>query len=747
MRYYYILFLTTLFIRCTMQPIEPYTELEDGKYYTEFFLTSKQVEVESRSEADDAAVVSGWGFIFAAGSSGELSENSLLLQRAPLTVGSSGEVTFIFEEYEGDCYLLIVANLRGEANSTVESMTINEATYSDFERLSVNIDSYYETASTLQNGFTQLSSAIYIASGITQQTLDALDKDIYMTHVGSKLEVSVAEGCDFTLISTTLLNGANTAPLIGSALSANLGGVTQYEPSVEPIYLLPNSGESGTNPTYLIIQGTSLKYGVEGYYKVAISSIYADEPTVRTYDIRRNSFFHLSLTEIGSAGYKTFEDAVTSPANDVSYDITIDGENNRSEYLVSNGTYYAELIGSSVVAIGYGTEGVDATIGLNLYPQSGFSSPTVYIEGSDGITITEGSVIAQSESESLNTIKFRATQSGAITIRCGDILKEIPVSYTSLGISSSGGEVTTNSSTLSYTDCIVESGDSDILSSSGVVPANSSYSNRELIALLYPTDMSLGAIRLYLRQASQFYLHNATTNAEAESSQVIVYKSTGYIYSITDGTANVNTAREYTIVGDASYSTSGSLSDFNSTFWNSAFSFSASNIGTNQTGSTFDTSRAMNFDQNTTITLTDIAGEEKSYSFDIKQYFEPYFEHNESNSYGNPCYGGCIDNYGSGNQGDKIHSCRVYNGVYNSSYSWEDNVSRVKDYLSIAATSENSYTWRFDATVSSSYIGWPYGSYDDTYIINITNLAGESFQKKIYFKADHSGGDNGESTL
>lgn len=619
----------------------------------------------------------------------------------------------------------------GEASQ--DDLTI----FADYKHISVSLLGYYQDADnpdpnnlTSNQAFPLASPGISMTE-LTETEIENVDKVIYMVPAASKVDVSVGAGCGFTLDEVTLINGAKKARMRSTVLKndgvtqiyslplpINLGGIAQFAPVSAinnttvstPIYFFPNEGDGpfgnpadpeneyplnntklsdevkGENPTYLIVKGRAAGYDVDGYYKIAI--VYKPvilgedgKPTGETeqnftYDIIRNNHYRVSLNKVDNPGYASFAEALAGPANNIAYDIEIDGGNSsiddtftdsRAETIVShNGFFYIELVGSEVYAQGYGSDGVAGNFGLSLTRNSssefpdGYDIPTLYITATDGITITNNATI--SDDNFAGTIGFTATKSGTITLRCGDMLKEIPVYYTETphiyqsGLTIGGASLSAVSSFAADSDA--DANDVAMIDADGYIAENTSYQNREFRGKAYPKDMSQGIRKVYVKQASNFdlntFYNNATTGNSGtnniftvvdgktnEYSTTIKYQSTGKIYQVNDvtnGTLNSDGIMTSWTIGNAPIQittrgdfetklTSNISSHFTSDDWSNlsngatptTVKIEAANIGINENGNAEEIS-------NTILTLTNIAGQSIVYNINLTQVALPYIE-------------------------------------------------------------------------------------------------------------------------
>ncbi len=450
----------------------------------------------------------------------------------------------------------------------------------------------------LANAF-PMSSYGFVMDEITEDSLlEVFDNIVYMIRTCSKVEVTVTDS-NFTLYEVHMIDCAQEARVRSTVLEStgsdgtevttsldiptDLGGTITYAPlvvsgltsgggSTSPVYFYPNSGgaynaddvvNQKVNPQYVVIKGRASGYDTDGYYKIALKAQYplsvdSDESnmddtaywTALTYDVLRNTNFKINLIEVNKPGYKTLADAVdvNSPASNISYSITIKGEDSRNEFLVSNGTYFVELEGSRVYAKGYtddGVEGCSVEFILNPNDINGEYDyfPTAYVQSDGGVTVTsvtansvevdlvenkyddfadEVAVIESSNVQTRVKVTFDAISSGRVRLRIGDMLKFVPVVYDPTPISMYGtstdkgttfdklsigvGDEAWGDFSYEAGDMSPEEGSDNILESDGTI-TNSNvkvYEQKEFRARIYPAAGGGGVTKLYIVQASDF---------------------------------------------------------------------------------------------------------------------------------------------------------------------------------------------------------------------------------------------------
>lgn len=385
-------------------------------------------------------------------------------------------------------------------------------------------------------------------------------------------------------------------------LPTNLGGTITYAPLIEdvskggsastPIYFYPNSGgnydsnsggvDRDVNPQYVVFKGRNANYDSDGYYKIALKGQYpisynyddnGDITSVKeysslTYDILRNTHFNVEILSADKPGYKTLEDASdeNNPASNISYNISITSIDGRNEILVSNGTYYVELATTRVYMCGYEGTGNKASVEFTIYPNdsdASYQHPAVYVMADYGVEVEScyadgvkqdtvkldsGDVesyvndycfkVDTSKTKTNVVVNFSATSSGRVRLRIGDMLKFIPVRYSSAMFSTTTADslVIGTEDDFSYDDIVYLESDStltqgytydinstvasstyDWFTSDGVVALNTE-SVRELRAKIYPKSVG-GITKLYFKQSVTSSIEDP--NARVEEGNVV----------------------------------------------------------------------------------------------------------------------------------------------------------------------------------------------------------------------------------
>ncbi len=619
-----------------------------------------------------------------------------------------------------------------------------------------------------KGGFPAASPGIVMPNGITATTVaDISSSSLSLVPVGSKVTVSTS--CSFELQEVYALNVAKRAMMRSTVLGddglstiadmpvpTNFGGTTKTAAVVAsngstvntPIYIFPNEGDhpydesngfSGaydmlgiqiedkaaypisdiphnTNPTYIIVKGRAEGYDVDGYYKIAL----INSNSSYTYDVLRNGYYKVNIYDVDNAGYSTAAEAEAGPSSEISYNITI-GASSDSRNIIkvsNNGLFSVELDANEIFAQGFGTDGVTADFMVKLIDNSEeenyfTSSSKATLSATDGITLITTEVAADGQE---SKVQFTATQSGTITLRCGDLIQEVKVNYVDLYYSMySGALLSSDGTTLFDSSTAIEDFDSedtkaaDMLTSSGVVLSNeNSYSNRECRAKVFRPS-GKGIVKLYLRQASDIKLYNNGTDANAvlDSSNAInvVYKSTGEIYSNSDSSWGVATSDilDYSVVGQVScvftddkmtlfaHNNSADVSNPDDYSWGSSVDIKIGALYQDQV--TYRSAYIDNPETSSVVTAINLAGDSRSYTFNLKQYFLPYTTIWEcplwADLYGTNGLGYFI---GGDNSRKESYYSYVYNYVSFSSRGWTASGSEPSENDSYNKSSSSSNT-------------------------------------------------------
>lgn len=658
-------------------------------------------------------------------------------------------------------------------------------------------------------------------------------------------EVTLLNGAKMARLRSTLLAADGTTVIETLPLPTNLGGTVTYKPVMAdhsgkttantPIYFFPNRGDgpfdnplepdeeypnnnsslsdniNGNNPTYLIVKGRANGYNVDGYYKIPILykfEIVGDDgkPSGRysepTFNIVRNNHFKINLNSVNNPGYASMQEAIDGPANNISYDISIGGGVDAGEssdfnhpstetIISSNGLYHIELVGSEIFAQGYGLQGFTGEFALKLQRNSivdvAYNIPTLYISSLNGTTTINNNSIIEDDNFS-GIITFKATASDIITIRCGNILKEIPIHYNATphvwqsGRTIGGAEL--GDILQLKGDNISSANDLDMVGLDGFIGENNTFKNREFRGKAYPKEFSKGIYKLYCKQASNFYLktyYNNTANSitggnegvnnifEESGSNIFLaaidYQSTGKVSKINNIYRGVlddhstmikwwigNAQIEFTPLGEFTSKFNGEFTNFTTTGdWNnlsngSTVTLKARDIKSNQRGTYLP--KNSHIYNSATLLLTNIAGQEKSYNINLDQYAAPYVEGTvlEDGKYVWLCPRDADYSYTgvANNKGELLGSVQVYNANYKEGeypvgdYIWEESAGSggysggadalryVKEAVNIQATEVSPNLWKFDVRTNEKYSSTTrYGKYEAFFNLKITNKANE----------------------
>ncbi len=368
------------------------------------------------------------------------------------------------------------------------------------------------------------------------------------------------------------------------------------------------------------------------------------------------------------------------------YTVTVPDDGEDFEKIDIPGFGYLKLYGSEIYAQGY--DSVDGTISLTAVRTVENATVALALSGSEGISITSPTEDITESSSFPVEVSFTATKAGIITIsNDASLIKGIPVYFEATPISYKGSETIGGSTLGAVTSIAVDDSASanDIAMidiATGYITENASYENREFKGSVIS---SVGTIKVYCLQASDFGLYD-DTGAEANASEAIIFKSTGVIYTI-NGVENGNSSISYAysingedVTSSNSYGIDGTWSALTYTvITENNFSFSTKDIGDNMLG-TYGASASVgtsNLKASRTTTLTNIAGDTKTYTIALDQYALPVIQDKNDGTYMVDSSNNCIvwsdndntadlyANVGGGhNRGDTLESIYIYNCNY-----------------------------------------------------------------------------------
>ena len=381
------------------------------------------------------------------------------------TIIDDNSAHVLLEEHIGDYRLMAIVNYSDNVNTQLTALKADlangTATYSQFVSLSEDLTAMYvggdATAGQIEIGGSQnltttkpMYSLLLSGTDIVQST--HLTLNLSNSYSRITVDASSVATSTYVISSATLLKGAlmgSYDPSISPPISTIGSSAIQYNDtealhklpidlvnSVSPIYLFPNSGDNGNNPTDVIIKGdyTDPKgHTYTGFHKIRIKHL--NMLNNLTYDIVSNTLYRISITKVNSAGYNSFAAAkAAEPNSNIIYDIIVDDEASQ-DIITNNGEYYIGVSNSDIIV--YDS---DALVGLsattfNFNLSTGATTggitlptPTVEVVGV-GLSLT--SLTASYTAGISNSIDVDLTAgfvSGTIIVRLGNIAHTINVS-------------------------------------------------------------------------------------------------------------------------------------------------------------------------------------------------------------------------------------------------------------------------------------------------------------------------------
>lgn len=322
---------------------------------------------------DESRINNLYVFVFEAPDEGNaISPKDKLIEIARATMSAVDEADVTLQEYDKECYLRVCANL---TNTMITKVNLLKPLY--------KTDGSAEAAPTSTRGdclalVEKVEESLYHANKFgqtpnppypmtsTREFLKKIDETTYVeTEIDTdyaRIDVDATSASNFTLTSATLLNGAKQGYMIyrfDEPLPVNLGGPTvEYLPTpasgniVSPIYLFPNNGQDGANPTELLVRGTyRTSAGIEydGYYRIQIRYEKVEAPDVTQYDIAGNTLYKIVINSIEGPGYPTPEEAKANPpVHEINYTVDVD-DGSSFDIVVSNGEHYMGFTNSEYI--------------------------------------------------------------------------------------------------------------------------------------------------------------------------------------------------------------------------------------------------------------------------------------------------------------------------------------------------------------------------------------------------------------
>lgn len=245
---------------------------------------------------------------------------------------------------------------------------------------------------------------------------------------------------ELSLSEVTLINAAKESEFGENKTSLDLGGVEMQNKiivtnnKIENIYLFENSSikpnSSEKNTTDLIVKIN------EGFYKICINHLSYMTDTI--YSINRGNKYNVTIKLVKGPGYTTFKEAIANKPANIDYNITID-DGRSKDIVTSNGSYYLGVTNSEFYLFADEAYGVTVTHLSHNAPAT-VKNATLSVLGT-GIALraSEGYTVTTSTTATLNLkngavqnlpVKLDLTSAstgGTLTIRIGDLVKEIKI--------------------------------------------------------------------------------------------------------------------------------------------------------------------------------------------------------------------------------------------------------------------------------------------------------------------------------
>ena len=370
----------------------------------------------------------------------------------------------LLDEYTGDYRLQAIVNYSDnyDAQLTVlkADLANNTATYGQFTALTEDLTALYvggnSTAGQIKIGAVEnVTGPLPMYSDLITGTDINLGTNLSFPLTNSyariTIDASTVATSNYTILGATLLKGATSgfndklatipiSTIVSGAIAYNETNAQDKIPTtlinhVSPIYLFPNNGDNGANPTDIIIRGDyvdSKGNTYTGFHKIRIK--HNNSGSGITHDILNNTLYRVEITKVNSAGYDTFNEAeIAEPNSDILYDIVVD-DNNSCDIVVGDGAYYIGFSNSDFVIYDDGAlNNLVATIfNYDLSPDAVTAGitlpmPKVTVEGT-GLSLTNptASYVAGAPNDIEINLAAGFTL-GKITFRVGNIAHTVNI--------------------------------------------------------------------------------------------------------------------------------------------------------------------------------------------------------------------------------------------------------------------------------------------------------------------------------
>lgn len=163
------------------------------------------------------------------------------------------------------------------------------------------------------------------------------------------------------------------------------------------------------------------------YYRIDFVQKITEGITYQWIDIKPNYHYTVNIKTIEDIGYATVKEAMESPSNNISYDITISG--NDDNVVISTGQYALELEYDNLIA--YATPRAELTIKARAIIPEGSALPSVNSITSNDFNINYNKTSLSDEEQvfkfNLKNRHYVTEQGGIIKFKLGSITKDINI--------------------------------------------------------------------------------------------------------------------------------------------------------------------------------------------------------------------------------------------------------------------------------------------------------------------------------
>lgn len=398
-------------------------ELEDGKLLVPITLELPVYSViESKTTTDEPIVKNIRILVY--------DSEGKVIQSVEGKIGSTNNsMEAILQRYSNPCSIQVFANIPNRLLPTFNIGSTSEL----INKLLLNTS---DLAGASTEGIPVLSQATSF------KVLDPVNINGYtalLKYACARIDIT-CNTPGLTLAEVTLINAAKQSKLGENINSLDLGGEEQHSTlsvsnnNIQKIYLFENSevkaGTNEKNTTDLIVKIN------DGFYKICIN--YKNTDQTNNYSINRGYKYNVIINSVKGPGYTTFKEAIANKPANIDYNITID-DGRSKDIVTSNGSYYLGVTNSEFYLFADEAYGVTVTHLSHNAPAT-VKNATLSVSGT-GIALraSEGYTVTRSTTATLNLkngavqnlpVKLDLTSAstgGTLTIRIGDLVKEIKI--------------------------------------------------------------------------------------------------------------------------------------------------------------------------------------------------------------------------------------------------------------------------------------------------------------------------------